>query len=202
MNLERIAALAKKYLMRKAHAERETGFIYAHGQRVASGVIELRRRVTDDASHDDLLRCAAMFHDVGKGIGEHGQTGAEMVRFLLKDELTPDEIEEVSRLVYAHNHRAPGTGKWDLWAQLLQDADIIDHYGTVEVWLNFQYCAHTDRQMTEDLSFYSDEFPAQTEKHRALLNFEEAKRVYDERVQFNKAFAARMAVEAEGGYMV
>ena len=143
-----------------------------------------------------------MFHDVGKGIGEHGQTGAEMVRFLLKDELTADEIEEVSRLVYAHNHRAPGTGKWDLWAQLLQDADIIDHYGTIEVWLNFQYCAHADRQMTEDLSFYSDEFPAQTEKHRALLNFEEAKRVYDERVQFNKAFAARMAVEAEGGYMV
>lgn len=36
--------------------------------------------------------CAAMFHDVGKGIGEHGQTGAEMVRFQLKDELTPGEI--------------------------------------------------------------------------------------------------------------
>ena len=84
MNLERIAALAKKYLMRRAHLERETGFIYAHGQRVASGVIELRRRVTDDASHDDLLRCAAIFHDVGKGIGEHGQTGAVMVRFLLR----------------------------------------------------------------------------------------------------------------------
>ena len=188
--------------MRRAHPERETGFICAHGQRVARGVVELRRRVTDDASHDDLLRCAAMFHDVGKGIGEHGQTGAEMVRFLLKDELTPDEIEEVSRLVYAHNHRAPDTGEWDLWAQLLQDADIIDHYGTIEVWLNFQYCAHADRQMTEDLSFYSDEFPAQAEKHRALLNLEEAKRVYDERVQFNKDFAVRMAVEAEGGYMV
>ena len=188
--------------MRRAHPERETGFICAHGQRVARGVVELRRRVTDDASHDDLLRCAAMFHDVGKGIGEHGQTGAEMVRFLLKDELTVDEIEEVARLVYAHNHRAPGTGEWDLWAQLLQDADMIDHYGTNEVWLNFQYCAHADRQMTEDLSFYSDEFPAQTEKHRALLNLEEAKRVYDERVQFNKDFAARMAVEAEGGYMV
>lgn len=96
--------------------------------------------------------CAAMFHDVGKGIGEHGQTGAEMVRFLLKDELTPGEIDEVARLVYAHNHRAPGTGKWDLWAQ--------------------------------------------------LLNLDEAKRIYDERVQFNKEFAARMAVEAEGGYVV
>lgn len=202
MNSERVAALAKKYLMRRAHPERETGFIYAHGQRVARGVIELRRRVTDDASHDELLRCAAMFHDVGKGIGEHGQTGAEMVRFLLKDELTPDEIDEVARLVYAHNHRAPGTGEWDLWAQLLQDADIIDHYGTVEVWLNFFYCAYADRQMTEDLSFYSDEFPEQTRKHRALLNLDEAKRVYDERVQFNRDFAARMAVEAEGGYMV
>ncbi len=202
MNSERIAVLAKKYLMRRAHEERETGFIYAHGQRVARGVIELRRRVTDDASHDDLLRCAAMFHDVGKGIGEHGQTGAEMVRFLLKDELTPGEIDEVARLVYAHNHRAPGTGKWDLWAQLLQDADIIDHYGTVEVWLNFHYCAYKDRQMLEDLSFYSDQFPAQTQEHRALLNLDEAKRIYDERVQFNKEFAARMAVEAEGGYMV
>lgn len=184
MNSERIAVLAKKYLMRRAHEERETGFIYEHGQRVARGVIELRRRVTDDASHDDLLRCAAMFHDVGKGIGEHGQTGAEMVRFLLKDELTPGEIDEVARLVYAHNHRAPGTGKWDLWAQLLQDADIIDHYGTVEVWLNFHYCAYKDRQMLEDLSFYSDQFPAQTQEHRALLNLDEAKRIYDERVQF------------------
>ena len=138
MDFDRLTAIAEKNIKgRRSHRERELGFTYYHGQRVARGVIALRKRVTDDDSHDDLLRCAAMFHDVGKGFTVHGAAGAEMTRYLLKDELSEAEMNEVCRLIYAHERRAPGTDEWDLWAQLLQDADLLDHFGTMETWLNF-----------------------------------------------------------------
>ena len=46
MDFERLNALAEGWMRaRQAHLERERGSVYFHGQRVAVGVLELRRRV-------------------------------------------------------------------------------------------------------------------------------------------------------------
>ena len=80
MDFARLNALAEGWMRtRQAHLERERGSVYFHGQRVAKGVLELRRRVTEDASHDEILRAAAIFHDIGKGIEPHAQSGAALV---------------------------------------------------------------------------------------------------------------------------
>ena len=77
-------ALAQKLMANhKAHVMRERGFIYRHGRRVARGVILLREAVTPNTSQDDALRVAAMFHDVGKGIEPHEQSGAALARAFL-----------------------------------------------------------------------------------------------------------------------
>lgn len=203
MNLNQIAHIAEKTMKSRAsHRERETGFAYFHGQRVAVGVIELRKRFTEDDGRDDLLRVAAMFHDVGKGFPDHSAAGAEIVKILLREELSADELNEVSRLIAAHDHRAPGTGKWDFPAQLLQDADLLDHFGTLETWINFHYYAHADEPIAQSVKFYRNEFFKDTERWREKLNFEESRRIFDEKIAFSRAFYQRMAVEARGEYVI
>lgn len=124
IDYEKLDALAQKLMMnRKAHLNRERGFIYYHGKRTAIAVIALRKMATEDDRHDDALRIAAMFHDVGKGIEPHNRTGAAIVKELLAEELPPALLDEVARLIRAHVER-PTEG---IWEGLLQDADLMDH---------------------------------------------------------------------------
>jgi hypothetical protein len=104
-------ALAQKQMAhRKAHPMRETGFIYRHGRRVAASVCHLRARVTDDASHDDALRIAGLFHDIGKGIEPHARSGALLARDLLAEYLPKALLDEVVALIANHcNHDAPAS---------------------------------------------------------------------------------------------
>ena len=203
MNIDHIRAIAEKNMKkRRTHREREAGFVYYHGQRVANGVIALRKRITDDAFHDDILRCAAMFHDVCKGYTDHSNTGAALAPVLLSGELNDQEMREVCRLIGAHDHRAPGTGTWDVWAQLLQDADLLDHFGTLETWINFHYYAYEGGDIQESVEFYKNEFFDEAAKHRKKLNFEESIRIFDEKVTFARAFYERMRIEAQGKYVI
>lgn len=108
MNFERLEALAEKTMgKRKSHIEREIGAVYFHGKRVAVGVLQLREKLfSEDGSHDEILRCAGLFHDIGKGIEPHPQTGALLVRKLLNfpfsreifDEKTEYEDSVIRRL--------------------------------------------------------------------------------------------------------
>ena len=203
MDFETLDKIARKNMLsRRSHAERETGFIYYHGQRVARGVIELRKRLTDDASHDDLLRCAAMFHDIGKGLVNHSATGAALARLFLSDLLKPEELDEVCRLIAAHDLRDPKSDKWDVWAKLLQDADLLDHSGSLEIWLNFHYYAHTGEPIQESVRFYQEEYGRQVEKQRSEINFDQSRQIFDEKIAFVHAFIQRMEVEAVGNYVL
>ena len=61
MNFDNLDAIARKLMLnRRSHNARETGHGYYHCSRVMRGVIELRCAQTDDASHDELLRAAAL----------------------------------------------------------------------------------------------------------------------------------------------
>ncbi len=197
--LEKLAEIHMKH--RKSHRERETGFVFAHGKRVMNGVIILRKMITDDSSFDDTLACAALFHDVGKGIGEHGKSGAAIARYILKDEITPDELDEVARLIDAHNQRDPESGRWDIRAKLLQDADLIDHFGIMEVWINFLYNANRDWSFEKAQEFYKNEFDAEVAENRKLINYDIAKQIYDEKIAFNRMIIERMKTEGAGDYV-
>lgn len=203
MDFERLDQLAQKYLLRrKSHIEREIGAAYFHGERTAKGVLLLREQVTSDASHDDELRVAAMFHDIGKGIEPHAHTGAVLARDLLASELTPQELETVCALIAAHPHRRPEADEHSLWEKLLQDADLLDHYGIQGIWLGFSYLAYTDQKdMLQCLRFYLEEWPAQVEKHRKLLNFPQARAIFEEKVAFERSIVERTKIEGAGGYL-
>ena len=202
MDLDRLQELAKKYMKdRKSHRDRETGAVYYHGLRVSRGVTELRKMLTEDGGWDERLRAAALFHDIGKGFPRHARMGAVLARELLKEEMTAQELEDVCGLIAAHQDRRPGSDVYSFWQKLLQDADLLDHYGAQGLWLCCYYSACHDDEMKELVKFYEGEWQGQIVEHRALLNFEPSQLIFDEKTEFEMSVARRMKLEGKGGYV-
>lgn len=202
MDYEALDHLAARLMAkRKPHAQRERGSIYFHGQRVSRGVIQLRKLVTSDNSHDPYLRVAGLFHDVGKGMEPHAHIGAVLMKELLRPYMAPDEVDEVVRLIDVHDDRKPDSDKHDLPVRLLQDADLLDHFGTQEIWMCFSYYATHERGVSEALDFYRNDYKKSVNRQRKLLNFEESRRIFEEKYRFQRDFIKRLKVESEGGYM-
>lgn len=202
MDYEALDHLAARLMAkRKPHAQRERGSIYFHGQRVSRGVIQLRKLVTSDNSHDPYLRVAGLFHDVGKGMEPHAHIGAVLMKDLLRPYMAPDEVDEVVRLIDVHDDRKPDSDKHDLPVRLLQDADLLDHFGTQEIWMCFSYYATHERGVSEALDFYRNDYKKSVNRQRKLLNFEESRRIFEEKYRFQRDFIKRLKVESEGGYM-
>lgn len=182
---------------RKAHHHRETGFIYYHGVRTANLVINLRKLILpEDNSKDELLQAAAYFHDVAKGIEPHSKYGSILVKEMLQDLCTEEEIEQISGLIQCHAARKKREYNND--EMLLQDADLLDHFGTIELWMNFNYYAIEDEDMNSSIDFYHTEFKDLVAKNRSLINFEVSKRIFDEKLEFVYDFVNRMEIENKG----
>lgn len=66
----------KKMGKLKAHLQREPGHIYYHGLRVAKLSLNLRKMLFSETTEfDDIIYVGALFHDIGKGIEPHEETG-------------------------------------------------------------------------------------------------------------------------------
>ncbi|MDF2840232.1 MAG: hypothetical protein K0Q99_1004 [Clostridia bacterium] len=198
MDLELIKQRAFENLgKRKAHTHRETGFIYYHGARVANLVINLRKLVLpEDRSMDEILQAAAYFHDIAKGIEPHSKYGAVLVKEILQDLCTAEELEQIAELISCHAHRK--IRKYNSYEMLLQDADLLDHFGTIELWMNFCYSAIDDKNIDFSLYYYDTEFKQIADKNRSLLNFGVSEKIFDEKLQFVHDFVKRMKIENIG----
>lgn len=198
MDLEMIKQRAFEYLgSRKAHHHRETGFIYHHGVRVARLVINLRKLVLpEDASMDEVLQAASYFHDVAKGIEPHSKYGAVLVKEMIQDLCTEEELGQIVRLIQCHASRKKRP--YNDYEMLLQDADLLDHFGTIELWMNFYYYATEDQSMEPSIAYYKTEFQEMAVKNRSLLNFEISEKIFDEKLAFVNDFANRMEIENRG----
>lgn len=199
MDTIKIKELAYKLMAnRKAHLEREKGAIYYHGERVAKTVIHLRKIILPkEEKYDAILTIAAWFHDMGKGIEPHDKYGAVLTKEALKELVPSKELESICELIALHSDRKPEHNH-SVLVKLLQDADIIDHFGVYEIWMNFQYYAHKDEPIAASIEFYEKEFPKYKDNCRKLINFDVAREIFDEKCEFTDHFVKRMKIEAEG----
>ena len=142
-----------------------------------------------------------MFHDIAKGMKPHSYYGAMLVRDILKDELTPYEMDEVCRLILAHGDRRPAREVHDLWVWLIQDADVLDHVGTGEIWMSCSHSVYIGKPITDMLDWYTSGFDEQMAKYRNRLNLDVSREILDSKVDFERQFIRRLLVESTGGYI-
>lgn len=200
MDREQVEQIAHQAMSRrKAHLHREKGFVYRHGKRVAELSLNLRRRLfPGDGSLDECLHAGALFHDVTKGIEPHAQTGALLAESLLRQVCTPEELEIVLRIIREHNRR--GQAEAPFYVKIVQDADILDHFGTQEIWLNFMHQAYDESGPEESVAYWaSEDYANYLAKSRFELNYERSRKIFDEKEVFRRQFAERFALESLGG---
>lgn len=200
MTFEEIKLLAFQLMgERKAHLEREKGGIYYHGERTAKTIIILRKLILPhNTTHDETLRIAALFHDIGKGIEPHAKYGAALSREALKDCIPANMLEEVCHLISLHASRSPQNNTYSDNVKLLQDADLLDHYGTFSIWMDIQYSAYTEKTLKECAFFNNDEWDSHCANSRAALNYQDSQKIFDEKIAWVNSFYQRLQIESLG----
>jgi hypothetical protein len=141
---------------------------------------------------------ASWFHDCAKGIEPHAEYGVVVAKKALKDELKDDFLQKVLNVIALHCSRKPDNNDYDIPTKIMQDADLIDHFGIYEIWMNIQYWSHTNGSIEDMISYYMENHLKHTNHHRSLLNYEFSKKVFDDRVDFEKDYIKRLLDEGNG----
>ena len=177
---------------------RERGYILNHGIRTAKIAMSLLDSIPSSDVQPDILFAAAVFHDIGKGNEPHNESGAAMAEELLYGQCLPDEIAAITQIILDHNQRHRAM-ECSLAARIQQDADIIDHFGTICVWLGFHWNAVKDESPAESLKYFrGKEHREWTTWARGALNFDQSLKIFDGRLAFQEDFFDRFAMEIDG----
>lgn len=206
-NKEAIAELLKQELASKSsHEWKEPGNKYDHGVRTAKLTLHLRELIfpdTDDPALDeDILTVAAWFHDICNGQDDHERAGAEYIETLLAEYCTAEELAAVCGLVRVHDHRTTEPEKTMPDAvKLLQDADMLDHLGTYDVWITFcEFCHQHRTPMEYAEQFTNGVFDRFAAHWRSRMNYPQSLEIFEEKIAFECAFARRMLRELNGEF--
>jgi len=200
MNKQRVIEIARSAMCeRKPMATREKGYVFHHGLRTAKIAINLLDVIDHSPEvYPDILFAAAVFHDIGKGITPHNETGADMAGDILKEECLPDEIAAITQIIREHNQRHRAT-ECTTASRIHQDADILDHFGAQSVWLAFHWNTVHEETPDQSVEFYNGE---ENQKWitwaRASLNFDNSREIFDKRLAFERSFFDRFNSEING----
>lgn len=182
-----LAAAFEAMGRRRDNRFRETGFIYYHGVRVARIALSLRADLGMDPDGDDILFAAGVFHDLGKGSRDHHLVGADSVRPLLKPFFEIDELDEISEIITCHNER--GHPEYSDEIKIIQDADILDHYGAIGVWMQFVYSGIADENIFDCLAFWKGEIHrGLIDESRRGINYDVSRRRFERRLEVMQRF--------------
>jgi len=188
--IQSLTQLARNTMgQRVTHTERESGYGYYHGMRVAKIAQRLADVVDDKRKIDpEELYAAGLFHDVTKGIEPHEETGAALLVTLLAPYFDKAPLRRIGQMVQEHNMRT-GNKRTGLGSRILQDADILDHVGTQSIWLNFQYAARHDEPQKGAYEWATGaKHQKKIKRWREALNFDLSRAIFERRVQYENEF--------------
>ncbi|MDR1734778.1 MAG: HD domain-containing protein [Oscillospiraceae bacterium] len=169
----------------------------------------------EDTTQEDILRVAGWFHDVGKGIEPHPVYGAVLAREALAGYAAPEELDAICELIHFHAARrrpeeenaanAAADNAWPRWRedfsdgiQILQDADLLDHFGTAGIAHSFFSASFSERRPAEQIAHFFETAVPLHEKSMERLNYSVSKAIMQERVAFEENFFRRFRTEAQG----
>jgi uncharacterized protein len=147
----------------------------------------------------DILYTAALFHDIGKGTEPHNEVGARATRDLLGDICQPEELDRICLVILRHNQKQ-STDTYEPATRLVQDADVLDHIGPIEVWLGFWWDATHGMTIDDRLRYYhSQENSRRQAVMRSALNFDIWIGIYERRLKSERAFFVELDRVHRGG---
>lgn len=194
MNLQKISEIAANEMKTKSsHPFKEPGNKFYHGQRTAEIIKQLCPKI-GYSGNMEILIVSAWFHDICNGEEHHEKKGADKTCVLLHDFCSESELKYIHRIISVHDSRR----KTDLSIdeKIHQDADLLDHFGTFEVWNYFQYALKEKLSMTEAAYLLLDD--SKFSPTEDIIHFEISQKIYDERRSYVKSFAERMLKESNG----
>lgn len=178
-----------------SHPFKEKGNKYYHGQRVAK-IIEQLCKIIKYGDNTDILTVSAWFHDICNGSENHEVLGADKTCILLKEYCSEYELSSIRTLISTHDSRKKP--ELSIESQILQDADLLDHYGAFEVWSTFGYAFKENFSMTETAELMVRNYTEEFEQERNQLHFEISQKIYNEKRQYVVEFVNRMKEESLG----
>lgn len=192
MNIEQIEATAEAEMgSRQDHGGREPGWILYHGRRTGKIALHLAERLAKDVDRNGLY-VAGLFHDVGKGSERHNDVGAARTRELLADLVPVDTLDGICETIRVHNQRMADDGYSDI-TKLVQDADLLDHVGAIDVWMALYYSGSQGQSIHDHLAWFTGdecrEFRAYMRTH---LNFDLTRQMLDQRIESADRFLTEL----------
>ncbi len=185
-----------------------------HTERVLRLCLRIGKKEKADL---DVLRLAALLHDIGRGEEDrtggkvcHGRAGAVLAGKLLRGRgLDPGLVQAVVHCIRTHRFRKRAVPK-SLEAKVLFDADKLDSIGAVGIGRAFLFAGevgarlhdkHIDVRRTkpytrEDTAYR--EFLVKLGRVRGRIFTREGKRIAAERHRFMAEFFDRLNKETDG----
>ena len=167
----------------------------AHSLRVYRNALHLADCYPDCDKRIVLL--AALLHDVDDHKLFNTENNANARRFLKKQDLSTDEIEQICSIInnvsFSKNR---GKSPENIEGKIVQDADRLDALGAIGIARTFAYGGKNGRPLEESLQHFYDKLLLLKDE----MNTEEAKRLATERHKYLEGFIAEFKVEADGKY--
>lgn len=196
MQTEKILKIAEEEMKyRTSHPFKERGNKFYHGQRVGNIV----RSLCDALGYDknvEALVVAGWFHDARNGIEHHEKLGSDLARERLTGLCSECELELICRIISVHDQR--DMENLDMATMIVQDADLLDHFGLFRAWFSFQNAVRDHLSMADVAENMLRECERDTVDNRSI-HFDISREIYEEKVAYIRSFAERLAIEGNGG---
>jgi uncharacterized protein len=188
MDIEKIEEIAEAEMASRQDLRfREPGWILYHGKRTGRIAQHLAERLDLDVD-SDAVYVAGLFHDIGKGEDSHNEVGATYTRELLTDLVPEATLHIICDAVSSHNQRKKSDGFSDC-AKLVQDADLIDHVGPIDVWMAFYWSGTHGESIHDHIAFCKGDDCKKFQNYmRSHLNFGVSRQMLEERIEASEKF--------------
>ncbi len=190
MDVQRIDEIAQAEMAGLRSDTREPGWVLYHGQRTGKLAVLLAGKLKCQVDCD-ILYTAGLFHDIGKGNDLHNDVGAKLTRNLLSGIVTSSELDKICDVIRYHNQREK-TDSFSDYVKLVQDADLIDHVGLIDVWMAFYWSGHHGESIHDHIAYYQGQECRKWRAYmRSHLNYEVSEQMFEERINWEDDLLSR-----------
>lgn len=171
------------------------GYRILHAKRVyryLSNIFKQQRKELENVNKDAVL-AGGILHDIGdlervtdnnidySSQIDHSKSGAKIVKKeLRKYNLQPSLINSIAEIIKNHHSYNPSNS---IETKLVQDADLLDELGLINVWQMFSYSYNSGRNLEKTIDYWNEEGFKRKKSCIENCNFDFTKKIAENRLR-------------------